>query len=253
MTKEELDAITPEGTQFIETLYKAFAQHFTTFDEPEFSKSREMPMGNYLWRVTDIISDIKQNITDIKLAESFLAAFNPGRLPLKKEGNAAEAIRYHYENYFLRATKLRDLCLRLINQVMQFGLPPGNGLERKLLSKLDPAYGQFEVIWGHMKQLNDHVKPYRNHLAHQGTVKHQDLALLNAHYTHGQGYKHKSIVDEFRYEAAMTGLQRELIEKFTTQIKAYLKASDQVLTMIYMYLGVPFVYQMNILSNTEIQ
>jgi hypothetical protein len=154
-------------------------------------------------------------------------------------------IRYHYENYLLRTTKLKDLSLALINKVMRLELRNSTNLESQLLKRLDPQYGQFDIIWGHMKQLTDHVKPYRNHFAHNGSVRHKDLALLNAHYTHE--ITHQNTIDEFRYEAAMTGVQRELIQKFTAQTSAYLIASDQVLTMIYLYLAKPFMDNVGIL------
>jgi hypothetical protein len=128
---------------------------------------------------------------------------------------------------------------------MRLEINKGSNMEHKLIKKLDPVYGEFEVIWNHMKQLTDHVKPYRNHLAHNGTVQHKDLALLNAHYSYG--IEHQNIVDEFRYEATMTGVQRELIEKFTAQTKAYLIASDQALKMVYLYLAKPFFDNMKVL------
>jgi len=45
----------------------------------------------------------------------------------------------------------------------------------------------------------------------------------------------------------MTGLQRELIKKFTAQIKAYLSNSDQILKMIYLYLANPFLANLQLL------
>jgi hypothetical protein len=168
---------------------------------------------------------------------------------LSKEENAAHAIRYHYENYILRTTKIKDLSLSLTNQVMQLNIKKGLNMENQIPKRLDPKYGDFQIIWGYMKQLTDHIKPYRNHLAHNGTVKHKDLALLNAHYTYD--IKHKEVINEFRYEAAMTGLQRELVEKFTAQTKAYLLNSEQVLKMIYLYLVTPLVDNLKILVQEQ--
>lgn len=74
---------------------------------------------------------------------------------------------------------------------MRLELRKGMNLENQLLKRLDPQYGQFEVIWGYMKQLTDHIKPYRNHLAHNGSVQHTDLTLLNVHYTYGIGKPQK--------------------------------------------------------------
>lgn len=96
-----------------------------------------------------------------------------------------------------------------------------------------------------MKQLTDQVKPFRNHLAHNGSVRHKDLALLRVHFIHE--LTHQNTIDEFRYEAAMTGVQRELIQKFIVQTRAYIIASEQVLTMIYLYLAKPFLDNVGIL------
>lgn len=87
--------------------------------DPVFTRARKTPVGAYLWRVSNIVSDIDQNIADIKLAQSLLLSFAPEFSLLQKDQNDAQLIRYHYENFFLRATKLRDLSLRLINDVMQ--------------------------------------------------------------------------------------------------------------------------------------
>ena len=239
----------PGDTQFIEALARVFKEFFVGLKGAKFDRFMETPLGNYLWKVNDIVSEINQNLEDIKLAEKLIENFKPGNRPLKKKNNAAHLIRYHYENYLLRTIKLSDLSLALINKVMRLELRNGTNLESQLLKRLDPQYGKFEIIWGHMKQLTDHVKPYRNHLAHNGSVKHKDLALLNAHYTYE--LKHKTIVDEFRYEAVMTGVQRELIDKFTAQTKAYLLASDQVLTMIYMYLVKPFFDNVDVLVKQQ--
>jgi len=238
-------------TQFIEAVARTFSDFCMKLDSKKLKRFIAKPLGGYLWKTNHIISDINQNLDDIKLAETLIAAFEPGDYPLKKDANAAALIRYHYENYLLRTTKLKDLTLSLINTVMRLGLNKGMGMEAKLVKRLDPAYGQFDVIWGHMNQLNDHVRPYRNHLAHGGTVQHQDLALLNAHYT--WGINSEKIAEQVRYEKAMVGVQRELIEKFTAQTKAYLIASDQVLKMIYLYLAKPFFDQMEMLVNDHRQ
>lgn len=238
-------------TQFIEAVARTFSDFCVKLKGKQLNHFVATPLGGYLWKTSHIISDINQNLDDIKLVETLIAAFKPGDYPLKKDANAAALIRYHYENYLLRTTKLKDLTLSLINTVMRLGLNKGMGMEAKLVKRLDPAYGQFEVIWGHMNQLNDHVKPYRNHLAHGGTVQHQDLALLNAHYT--WGINSEKITEQVRYEKGMIGVQRELIEKFTAQTKAYLIASDQVLKMIYLYLAKPFFDQMEMLVNEHRQ
>ncbi|SEN06958.1 hypothetical protein SAMN05192574_102356 [Mucilaginibacter gossypiicola] len=251
MTNEEFAAMKAADTQFIEAVACMFSEFCVELKGEKLNRFIATPLGGYLWKTNHIISEINQNLDDIKLAETLIAAFMPSDQPLKKEVNAAELIRYHYENYLLRTTKLKDLTLTLINTVMRLGHKKGLGLESKLLKNLDPTYGQFEVIWGHMNQLNDHVKPYRNHLAHSGTVQHQDLALLNAHYT--WGIKPKTIAEEFRYEKAMIEVQRELIEKFTAQTKAYPLASDQVLKMIYLYLAKPFFDQMGVLVDEHYQ
>jgi len=130
---------------------------------------------------------------------------------------------------------------------MRLGIKRSPNMESQIPKRLDPLYGNFEIIWGHMKTWTDHIKSYRNHLAHNGTVKHKDLALLNAHYT--WGIKHRDVVSEFRYEAGMTGLQRELVGKFTGQIDAYISSSDQVLKLIYLYLAKPLVDNLDMLVN----
>jgi len=245
MINEEFDSMTLSKTQFVEAVNKFFVEFYVGKNEGEFSRLRKTPLGDYVWKVHDLISEIEQNLEDIQFVERMLLAHIPENRPLKRGNNAAQEIRYHYENYLLRTTKIKDMCLSLISQVMQLNLKKGSNMENQLLKRLDPAYGNFSVIWDYMKKLTDQVKRYRNHLAHNGTVRHRDLALLNAHYNYD--IEHKDIINEFRYEASMTGLQRELIEKFTDQTRAYLRNSEQVLKMIYLYLGKPFLDNLQLL------
>lgn len=241
----------PEDTQFVEAVARVITEFCIGLKGAELDGFLTTSLGKYLWNVNHIIGEINQNLEDIKLVGKLIAGFEPGNRPLTTDDNAAHLIRYHYENYLLRTIKLSDLSLMLINKVMRFELRNGTNLESQLLKRIDPKYGKFDIIWGHMKQLTNQVKPYRNHLAHNGSVRHKDLALLNAHYTYK--VKHKTVVDEFRYEGAMTGIQRELVEKFMAEIKAYLIASDQVLTLIYLYLTKPFFDNLKVLVEQHYQ
>jgi len=141
-----------------------------------------------LWKINDFVGDIKQNLEDVKLVETFIAGHEPGNLPLKKDSNAANMIRYHYENYLLRTTKLKDLYYM----------------------------GAYETADQSGKALQ------KSFSAHNGSVRHKDLALLSVPYTYE--LTHQNTIDEFRFEAAKTGLQRELIQKFTAQTSAYIIA-----------------------------
>jgi len=184
MTNTEYASITSAETQFIEALNKIFAHWYVGKKGEDFTCFRKTELGDYLWKVQNIVSEIDQNMEDIRLAEKILLAHDPGNFVLNKEENSAHAIRYHYENYILRTTKVKDLSLSLTNQVMQLNIKRGSNMENLISKRLDPKYGNFQIIWDHMKTLTDHIKPYRNHLAHNGTVNHKDLILLNAHYTY---------------------------------------------------------------------
>jgi hypothetical protein len=246
MTNEEFAKMKAADTQFLEAFYKMYAHFYVKLKDETFTTFRSTPLGDYLWRIQHVISEIDQNLEDIKFAEEMLHAYDPNNKPLSKKGNAAHAIRYHYENYILRATKIKDHSLSLINEVMRLQVRKSPNMENQLIKRLDPVYGEFSLFWGYMKQLTDHIKPYRNYLAHNGTVQHEDLSLLNAHYT--IDITHKNPADQFRFDAGMTGVQRELVNKFTHQINVHLINSDQVLKMIYLYLAKPFFNHMEQLT-----
>jgi len=239
MTNEEFTSITSVETPFIEALNKVFVKFYVGKKEQEYTIFRKTPLGDYVWKAHHIVSEIKQNLEDIRFAERMLNEQSPDALILKKGEDAAHVIRYHYENYILRMTKIRDLSLALINHIMMFKIKKGLNMETRVLKLLDPKYGKFEIIWRYMKELTDYIKPYRNHLAHNGTIQHEDLALLSAHYNFELDLK--DIREQFRYEMAMNHVQEELIEKFTAQIKAYLHNSEEVLKLIYVYLTKPFL------------
>lgn len=223
-----------------------YAHYYVKLKDETFTTFHKTPLGDYLWRIQHVISEIDQNLEDIKFAKEMLLAYDPIDKPLSKKGNAAQAIRYHYENYILRATKIKDHSLSLINEVMRLQVRKSPNMANQLIKHLDPAYRDFSVFWGYMKQLTDHINPYRNHLAHNGTVQHKDLSLLNVNYTFD--ITHKNPVDQFRFDAGMTGVQRELVEKFSNQVNVYLIKSDQVFKMIYLYLAKPFLDNMEILT-----
>ena len=245
MTNDEFASMTSHKTPFIVAVNKSYFELFKGLKDEANAKFAKTPLGNYVWKVQSLISDIEQNLEDIRYTEKMLLNHMPGRLPLKKDMNAAQDIRYHYENYLLRTTKIKDMCLLLINQVMGLNLKKGLNMENQLLKRVDPAYGNFTLVWDYMKELTDHIKPYRNHLAHNGTVQMSDLAFLSAHYTFD--IEHKDFASEFRYEAGMNGIQRELVEKFTAQTKVYLLGSEQVLKIIYIYLGKPFLDNLDLI------
>jgi hypothetical protein len=75
----------------------------------------DKPLGSYLSKISHAIGEINQNLEVIRFAETSIAAFEPGNLPLRRDADAARHIRYHYANYLLRTTKHRDLSLGLIN------------------------------------------------------------------------------------------------------------------------------------------
>lgn len=148
MTKEELTKLKPEETQFIEAVARVFSEFCNGRKGADLNRFLETPLGKYLWKINDFVGDIIQNLEDIKLVETLIAGYEPGNLSLKKDSNTANMIQYHYENYLLRTTKLKDLSLGLINKVMRLELRNGVNLESQILKRLDPQYGQFDIICG---------------------------------------------------------------------------------------------------------
>lgn len=239
MTKEELNSMKSDDLPFITTVNEFFVEIYAVISTDKQIKIRKTPSGNYLWRVQSCIWDIKQNIEDITLTKQLISAHNPGFAKLDRTVNAGQLIRYNYENFFLRMGKIRDLFLLLINEVMMLNIKKGQNLETKVLKLLTPKYPNFPVIWSKIKNCLDELKPYRNHLAHNGFIQIPDLALVDSYYT--IELKHRSLLDQYRYKFAISDTQRELVEKFTAVINSYLLNIDQFLKLIYLFLYAPFI------------
>jgi len=239
MTKEEINSIRSDDMPFIEALYKIFVQTFGRSEGYEGQeKIRKTPSGRYLWRVHERIWEIKRNMEDIALTERLISAQEPG-IRLDRTVNAAQLIRYDYENFFLRMGKMKDMLLLLTNEVMMLGLKKGLGLESDIQKKLAPKYPVYTTIWADIKKELDQLKPYRNHLAHNGFIEHPDLALVESYYT--LELKFKNLLEQYRHEAVISDTQKELVEKFTAIIQSYLANTDQLLKLLYLFLYAPFM------------
>ena len=140
---------------------------------------------------------------------------DPISYKLDQSDNSGMLIRYHYENFILRIGKVKDLLLILINQVMMLGIKRGTNMEPQVLREIASSYN-FITVWNQVKEQMDPIRPYRNHLAHNGTMQHEDLNLLNMYYSYGNKYRHQNLIDKFRSELAMSDVQHELVEKFTS-------------------------------------
>src|SRR5690606_383981 len=100
-----------EDCPFIKHLNKAFYDIFDNVKEIE--KVRKIPIGNYLWNVSDRVREINQNLEDIELTRKLLMENFPISYQLDRSKNDSALIRYHYENFILRVGKVKDLILLL--------------------------------------------------------------------------------------------------------------------------------------------
>ncbi|PWG80793.1 Cthe_2314 family HEPN domain-containing protein [Pararcticibacter amylolyticus] len=249
MTNAELNSMKSEDMQFIKGLNELFVKVFAVKPDEEQAKIRKTPSGEYLWRVQSRIWDIQQNIEDIALTEQLISAHNPGLSRLDRTVNAGQMIRYNYENFFLRMGKMTDLFLLLINEVMMLKIKKGLNLEANVLKLLAKDHPHFQGIWSQVKQNLDELKPYRNHVAHNGFITMPDLALVNSFYT--IDIKHKNRLEQYRYEFAISDIQKDLVEKFTAIINAHLANIDQYLKLIYLFITVPFFDNLKSLTKNK--
>lgn len=249
MTNAELNSMKSDDMQFITGLNELFVKVFAVKTAEKQAKIRETPSGKYLWQVQNRIWDIKQNIEDIALTEQLISAHHPGFSQLDRSVNAGQMIRYNYENFFLRMGKMKDLFLLLINEVMMLKIKRGLNLEANVQKLLTPDYPNFPGIWSQIKTNLDELKPYRNHVAHNGFIEIPDLALVNSFYTFE--VKHKTRLDQYRYEFAISDTQKELVEKFAAVIKSHLANIDQYLKLIYLFVTVPFFDNLKSLTKNK--
>jgi hypothetical protein len=84
MIKEELAAMKPGDTQFIEAVARVFTEFCLGLKGAKLDRFLETPLGKYLWKINDLVGDIMQNLGDIKLVETLIAGYEPGNHPLKK-------------------------------------------------------------------------------------------------------------------------------------------------------------------------
>jgi len=239
MTKEELNSMKSDDLPFIPALNELFVKIYAVKKADEQAKIRKTTSGNYLWRVQSRIWDIKQNIEDIALTEQLIAGHDPGFSKLDKTVNAAKLIRYDYENFFLKMGKMRDLFLQLINEVMLLNLKKAPNMENKLLKVLSSTDPNFVKAWADITKDLDELKPYRNHIAHNGFIEIPDLALVNAFYTFDMKFENR--LEEYRHEFVISDTQRELVDKFSAVIRSHLANIDQYLKLIYLFLYAPFI------------
>jgi hypothetical protein len=239
MTKEELNSMKSDDLPFIPALNELYVKIYAVKKPDEQAKIRKTASGNYLWRVQSRIWDIKQNIEDIALTEQLIAGHDPRFSKLDKTVNAAKLIRYDYENFFLRMGKMRDLFLHLINEVMILNLKKASNMENKLLKVLSSTDPNFVKAWADIAKDLDELKPYRNHITHNGFIEITDLALVNAFYTFDMKFVNR--LEEYRHEFVISDTQRELVEKFSAVIRSNLASIDQYLKLIYLFLYAPFI------------
>ena len=91
----------------------------------------------------------------------------------------------------------------------------------------------------------DALKPYRNHIAHNGFIEIPDLALVNAFYTFDKKFENR--LEEYRHELVISDTQRKLVEKFLAVIKSHLANIDQYLKLIYLFLYAPFIENLDLM------
>jgi hypothetical protein len=246
VTNEEFKIMKAADSPFIEALHLVIVKFFAVKKGEEFTTFLKTPFGNYVWKANKYVGEIDQNLEDIALTLTLLKEHDPCRQKLKREDNSAVLIRYHYENFILRVGKVKDLMLLLINQVMMLEVKKNTNMEAQVLKKMAPLRANFELIWDQVKDQMDPIKPFRNHLAHNGTMQHDDLALLNAYYQFEM--KFENLVEEFRHERTMSNVQGELVDEFTGNIEIYTHNIDELLKLVYTFLTHPFMDNLKKLS-----
>jgi hypothetical protein len=236
---EEFHSMTSSTTPFIETLTKLTVEYFGLESEAVQERLRSSPLGKYLTKVQDCVWEIDDTVQDIEMIRDLLLDYAPWN-PLGNDKNSGKLIRYHYENLILRVPKIKDLLLLLVNQVLALELPRKMSLETKLLKLVIVDHPNFEMIWEHVTSATAELKPYRNHLAHNGTMKHKDIAMLGALHSYGHLLDDVKEEDKIRIGNLLISLQHELVEKFASHAEIHLKNIELQLKMVYLFLGSPF-------------
>lgn len=68
MTNEEFAAMKAADTQFIEAVARMFSEFCVELKGEKLKRFITTPLGGYLWKTNHIISEINQNLDDIRLA-----------------------------------------------------------------------------------------------------------------------------------------------------------------------------------------
>ncbi|WP_342329045.1 Cthe_2314 family HEPN domain-containing protein [Pedobacter sp. FW305-3-2-15-E-R2A2] len=239
MVNKEFNEMKSGDTPFIEALNAVFVKYSGYKNNQKYKEFTNTPFGNYISRVHNRVAEIIQNAEDMEMIRTLITEHDPGFSKLERETDSAKLIRYHYENFFIRIGKVKDLLLLLINDVLLLDLKKGLSMENQLLKILPSQYPYFPAVWNQVKGQLDKLKPYRNHLAHNGTIQFEDLTLLDIYYKYD--FKHKNHLEQYKYSFAMGDIQRKMVDKITNIIKVYIQNVDQIVKLIYTFLTQPLI------------
>jgi hypothetical protein len=246
MSNAEFNSMTSAETPFIEAINRVYLKFFAGKKQEELKKFYQTDFARYVSRTQRYVDEIRINVEDMAMIKDLLMEHDPCGARLERTNKESiRLIRYHYENFFIRIGKTKDLFLILINHVMQLGIKKSLTMEKQVIDKISPSYPEFEKIWALVKDQIDPIKPYRNHLAHNGSFTHEDMTLLNAYYRYEM--PHKNLLEKYRHEFAMGDIQSEVVQAMTDKIGIYLVNLETLQKAIFIFLTHPFMDQLKIM------
>lgn len=150
---------------FIEAINRVYLKFFPGKKQEELKQFYQTDFARYVSRTQRYVDEIRLNVEDMAMIKDLLMEYDPCGARLERTNtDSVRLIRYHYENFFIRIRKTKDLFLILIDHVMQLGIKKSLNMEKQVMNKISPSYPEFEKIRALVKDQIDPIKPYRNYL-----------------------------------------------------------------------------------------
>ncbi|MBN8837202.1 MAG: hypothetical protein J0I09_08085 [Sphingobacteriia bacterium] len=142
--------------------------------------TRKGAKQRYIFNVNHEVVAIKRSFETLQIARILVAEQHPQINKFSSAVKPADFLRYNIENYFLRITVYSDLVLSLINQVYQWNIKKDLSFKKNLGVKARETDNiPVKKIIRQLDKLMKNVKPIRNRIAHEGSLR-SDIVLLEA-------------------------------------------------------------------------
>lgn len=242
MSNDEFDKLKYSKTQFVEMLATFTAE---LIKEGKYDKNydHENPFEKYVTRINSYTVELFIALDDIELIKSLVLELRPS-VDKKPDEKVADLIRYHHENLILRVGKVKDLILILINEVLTLGLKKGSSLEREVIKRVSLSHPNFSKIWKYVKDALDYLKPYRNHLAHNGSLSLEELTMIKTFYSYPD-YKFKNLGDEVRLKMWTLNAHHDIIDRIVKQAETHIINIELLYKMVFLFLAQPMIDKLN--------